>query len=210
MKIPYAEFPPVEEAKEDGLLAIGGELTVKRILDAYYKGIFPWYDSSQPVLWWSPNPRMVLFPENLKISRSMEQSLRKEEFQVTFNQDFEKIIENCQKIKRSGQKGTWITPALKDVFIKLHHLGMAKSVEVWKDKELVGGLYGLFLQDKKVFCGESMFASVSNASKFGFIKWVQKLKKEQIRLIDCQVYTEHLESLGAEEISRKEFLKFLK
>lgn len=209
MNIPYEEFPPVEEANEDGLLAIGGELSVKRILDAYYKGIFPWYDVSQPVLWWSPDPRMVLFPEKLKISKSMQQSLKKEEFRVTYNNDFEKVIGQCQKIQRKGQRGTWITPTLKDAFIKLHHLGIAKSVEVWKDDKLVGGLYGLYLQDKKVFCGESMFATVSNASKFGFIKWVGELKKEQIKLIDCQVYTPHLESLGAEEISREEFIKFL-
>lgn len=210
MKIPYEEFPPVEEANEDGLLAIGGELSVRRLMDAYYKGIFPWYDTSQPVLWWSPDPRMVLFPENLKISKSMWQSLKRDEFRVTYNTDFERVIGKCQKIQRKGQRGTWITPTLKDAFIKLHHLGIAKSVEVWMDEKLVGGLYGLYLQDKRVFCGESMFATVSNASKFGFIKWVEKLKTEQIQLIDCQVYTQHLESLGAEEISREEFIKFLK
>ena len=196
-------------ANEDGLLAIGGELSVKRLLDAYCHGIFPWYEASQPVLWYSPDPRMVLFPENLRVSKSMKKLIEKESFRVTFNENFEAVITNCAAIQRSGQMGTWITPALKEAFLKLHSLGVAQSVEVWQENKLMGGLYGMYLRDKKVFCGESMFAKVSNASKYGFIKWVDHLKEEGIKLIDCQVYTAHLESLGAQEISRKEFMKYL-
>lgn len=206
----YENFPPVEQANEDGLLAIGGELSVKRLLDAYNHGIFPWYDDSQPVIWWSPDPRMVLFPEKLKVSRSMKQLLKKKEFEVSFDENFEEVISNCAKIKREGQRGTWITQEMMDAYSELHNLGYARSVEVWQECKLVGGLYGIYLEDKKIFCGESMFALVSNASKFGFIKLVEKLKSEGVRIIDCQVNTKHLESLGAEEIPRKEFLKYLK
>jgi|SRR5690606_17444847 len=206
----YEDFPPVEMANADGLLAIGGDLSIKRLLDAYNHGIFPWYEATQPVLWYSPDPRMVLFPENLKISKSMKQVFQKDEFQVSFNEDFEAVIKSCAAINRKGQRGTWITPALQKAFLELHDLGIAISVEVWKAEKLVGGLYGLYLKEKKVFCGESMFTKMSNASKFGFIKLVEKLKEEKVRLIDCQVYTEHLESLGAIEIPRKEFLKYLK
>ena len=205
----YESFPPIEKANEDGLLAIGGDLSVKRLLDAYNHGIFPWYEASQPVMWWSPDPRMVLFPEKLKISKSMKQILRQDHFKVTFNQDFEAVINECAAIKREGQNGTWITADMKKAYLELFHLGIVKSVEVWKNGELVGGLYGIYLEDKKVFCGESMFSKVSNASKLGFIKWVEQLKLEGVKLIDCQVYTAHLESLGAEEISRKNFLDFL-
>ncbi len=205
----YENFPPVEKANEDGLLAIGGDLSVKRLLDAYNHGIFPWYEASQPVMWWSPDPRMVLFPEKLKISKSMRQMLRQDSFRVTFNQDFEAVINKCAAIKRDGQKGTWITNEMKKAYLELFNLGFVQSVEVWENEALVGGLYGIYLKEKKVFCGESMFAEVSNASKFGFIKWVEHLKKKGVKLIDCQIYTAHLESLGAEEISRNEFLEFL-
>lgn len=206
---PYQEFPPVETADDDGLLAIGGELSVKRLIDAYNHGIFPWYDASQPVLWWSPDPRMVLFPEKLKVSKSMKKLFRGNAFQVTFNRDFKTVIENCANIWREGQNGTWITAEIQEAYLELHKLGIAHSVEVWEGKNLVGGLYGIYLKDKKMFCGESMFATVSNASKYGFIKLVEKLRAEGVKLIDCQIYTPHLESLGAEEISRKEFLGFL-
>ncbi|WP_261376886.1 leucyl/phenylalanyl-tRNA--protein transferase [Gillisia sp. Hel_I_86] len=188
---------------------MGGDLSVERLLDAYNNGIFPWYDESEPILWWSPNPRMVLFPENLKVSKSMWQLLKKEAFQVTYNQDFIAVIENCAAIKRDGQNGTWITQEIKDAYLDLHHLGIVQSVEVWQKDELVGGLYGIYLKEKKIFCGESMFAKVSNASKYGFIKYVRKLKVEGVSLIDCQIYTEHLNSLGAAEIPRNEFLKYL-
>ncbi|WP_410503374.1 leucyl/phenylalanyl-tRNA--protein transferase [Gillisia sp. CAL575] len=189
---------------------MGGDLSVERLLDAYNHGIFPWYDASEPILWWSPDPRMVLFPENLKVSKSMRQLFKKESFQVTYNQDFNGVIENCAVIKRAGQNGTWITQEIKDAYLKLHHLGIVQSVEVWQNSELVGGLYGIYLKEKKIFCGESMFAKVSNASKYGFITYVNKLKEEGVSLIDCQIYTEHLNSLGASEIPRKEFLSFLK
>jgi leucyl/phenylalanyl-tRNA--protein transferase len=207
---PYQQFPPVENANPDGLLAIGGDLSVNRLLDAYNHGIFPWYDTSEPILWWSPDPRMVLFPEDLKVSKSMKQMLKKEVFQVTFNQDFAAVIEQCALIKRNGQNGTWITQEIKEAYLKLHHLGVVQSVEVWQNNELVGGLYGIYLKEKKMFCGESMFAKVSNASKYGFITYVRKLKAEGVCLIDCQIFTPHLASLGAAEISRKEFLNYLK
>ncbi|WP_240793919.1 leucyl/phenylalanyl-tRNA--protein transferase [Antarcticibacterium arcticum] len=196
-------------ANEDGLLAIGGDLSVKRLLDAYCHGIFPWYEASQPVIWYSPDPRMVLFPHKLKVSKSMRKLIEKEAFRVTFDENFEAVINNCASISREGQKGTWITPDLKNAFLKLHGLGIAQSVEVWKGNRLVGGLYGIYLKEQKVFCGESMFAKISNASKYGFIVWVEKLRARGIKLIDCQVYTAHLESLGAEEIPRREFLKYL-
>ncbi|MDX1761417.1 MAG: leucyl/phenylalanyl-tRNA--protein transferase [Christiangramia sp.] len=207
---PNQPFPPVNFADEDGLLAVSRELTPERLKDAYYKGIFPWYNEGQPVLWWSPDPRMVLFPENLKIAKSMRPFLNQDKFQVTFNKDFERVIENCGQIDRKGQDGTWITPEIKENYLQLHKEGMAHSVEVWYKDKLVGGLYGIYLKDKKMFCGESMFARASNASKFGFIKLVQKLKVDGIKIIDCQSYTSHLESLGAEEIPRDEFLEYLK
>ncbi|HET8753701.1 MAG TPA: leucyl/phenylalanyl-tRNA--protein transferase, partial [Salinimicrobium sp.] len=181
-----------------------------RLKEAYSGGIFPWYDVSQPVLWWSPDPRMVLFPEKLRISKSMRQLLKKEVFKVTFNQDFEAIISACSTVKREGQEATWITPEMKKTYKQLHHEGLAHSVEVWQNNNIVGGLYGVWLHEKQVFCGESMFSKVSNSSKFGFIKLVEKLEKEGVKLIDCQVYTSHLESLGAEEIPREEFLEYLK
>ncbi len=199
----------MEFANPDGLLAMGGDLSVERLLDAYNHGIFPWYDASEPILWWSPDPRMVLFPDNLQVSKSMRKLLKKEAFQVTYNQDFNGVIENCAVIRRAGQNGTWITQEIKDAYLKLHYLGIVQSVEVWQNDELVGGLYGIYLKEKKIFCGESMFAKVSNASKYGFITYVRKLKAEGVSLIDCQIYTEHLNSLGASVIPRKEFLTYL-
>lgn len=207
---PREHFPPVDQADDQGLLAVGGDLTPHRLIDAYNSGIFPWYDESQPILWWSPDPRMVLFPEKLKVSKSMQQLLKKEAFKVTFNEAFGDVVDQCSRIYRKGQEGTWITPEMKNAYLVLHQLGLAKSVEVWQDGELVGGLYGILLKDKNVFCGESMFAHVSNASKYGFIKYVRKLREQGVRLIDCQIYTAHLESLGAEEVEREAFMKFLK
>lgn len=206
---PQEKFPTAEHADQDGLLAIGGELSPARLLEAYENGIFPWYEHGQPILWWSPNPRMVLFPKELKISKSMKQLLRKRSFRVTFNQDFAAVIKNCAEIERDGQAGTWITPEMQQAYLQLHELNIAHSVEVWQEEKLVGGLYGIFLQNKQIFCGESMFSKVNNASKYGFIKLVQKLFSEEIKLIDCQIYTPHLKSLGAREISRREFLRFL-
>jgi leucyl/phenylalanyl-tRNA---protein transferase len=201
-------FPPVQLANEDGLLAIGGDLSFERLMLAYKSGIFPWYNQGEPIIWYSPNPRMVLFPTNLKISKSMKQLIRKKEFKVTYNQNFEAVISNCKHIYRSSdQGGTWITNEMQQAYINLHKKGVAKSVEVWKDNELVGGLYGIDLGT--VFCGESMFSKVSNASKLAFIYLVQKLEKENYNIIDCQIYNNHLASLGADEITREEFLNFL-
>jgi leucyl/phenylalanyl-tRNA--protein transferase len=201
-------FPPVHLADKDGLLAIGGDLSLERLLLAYKSGIFPWYNPGEPIIWYSPNLRMVLFPKDLKISKSMKQLIRKNEFKITFNQNFKAVISNCKTIKRDGQGGTWITDEMQDAYLKLHEKGIAKSVEVWLENELVGGLYGIDLGT--VFCGESMFSKISNTSKLAFIYLVQKLKEENYKLIDCQVYNPHLESLGADEISREEFLKYLK
>ncbi|QRM90958.1 leucyl/phenylalanyl-tRNA--protein transferase [Lacinutrix sp. WUR7] len=199
-------FPDVQEADDEGLLAIGGDLSVERLLLAYKTGIFPWFNEGDPVLWWSPDPRFVLFPEKLKVSKSMKQVLKKSDFTVTVNQDFMGVIKACSLAKREGQSGTWITDAMVQAYIKLHELGYAKSVEVWQEEELVAGLYGLDLNNG-VFCGESMFTNVSNASKVAFITFIQNTN---YKLIDCQVYTSHLESLGAEDISRDDFLSFLK
>jgi leucyl/phenylalanyl-tRNA--protein transferase len=200
-------FPNPNLASKDGLLAVGGDLSVERLILAYQNGIFPWFSEGEPILWWSPNPRFVLFAENLKISKSMQQVLRSNKFEVTINQSFEQVIRNCQAVKRTGQNSTWITEDIIQSYCNLHKLGIAHSVEVWEKQVLVGGLYGLIMG--KCFFGESMFSKVSNASKTGFITWVQKLKAENFRLIDCQIYSEHLESLGAENIDRKEFLRLV-
>jgi leucyl/phenylalanyl-tRNA---protein transferase len=199
------EFPKVNEANEDGLLAIGGDLSTERLIYAYKNGIFPWFEKEEPILWWSPNPRFVLFPEKLKISKSMKQVLRNSSYTITINKAFEKVIQQCSKIKRDGQSSTWITKSMIKAYSKLHKLGYAKSVEVWKDRDLVGGFYGIDLGNN-VFCGESMFANESNASKVGLITFIENTN---YKLIDCQVYTQHMESLGAEAIPRKEFLTFL-
>ncbi len=204
------KFPDASYADSDGLLALGGDLSVDRLLEAYRNGIFPWYNEGEPILWHSPNPRMVLFPEELKISKSMRQLIRKDKFEVTFNTNFDNVILNCATIKRSGEEGTWITQEMRDAFLQLHRLGHVISVEVWENSILVGGLYGVWLDTQKIFCGESMFAKVSNASKYGFIKLIEYLNNYGLTLVDCQVYTDHLASLGAREISRDQFIKLLK
>lgn len=198
-------FPNVHQANPDGLLAVGGDLSTERLILAYKKGIFPWFEKNQPILWWSPNPRFVLFPEKLKVSKSMKQVLKNHDFTITINQDFKTVITECAKTKRTGQRGTWITHSMIEAYMKLHKEGVAKSVEVWQDNRLVAGLYGVDLNNG-VFCGESMFTKVSNASKAGFISFIQNTN---YNLIDCQVYTNHLASLGAEDISREDFLGFL-
>ena len=203
------DFPNPSEADLDGLLAVGGDLTPERLLLAYNTGIFPWYENNQPILWWSPNPRMVLFPEKMKVSKSLRKLIKKEVYQVTFNKAFAEVIENCSKIKREGQGGTWITDEMQNAYINLHKLGHAASVEVWRNRVLVGGLYGIDLHEKKVFCGESMFSLESNASKVGFYYLVSKFAEKGYKFIDCQLHTAHLESLGGEEITRIEFLKRL-
>ncbi|MCL6293810.1 leucyl/phenylalanyl-tRNA--protein transferase [Jejuia spongiicola] len=197
-------FPNVSKATKDGLLAIGGDLSVERLLHAYKQGVFPWFEAEEPILWWSPNPRFVLFPEKLKVSKSMKQVLRNCNYTVTINKAFKEVITECSKIKRDGQASTWITNSMIEAYVNLHELGYAKSVEVWRDNKLVAGLYGVDLGNQ-VFCGESMFTKESNASKAGFITFIQNTN---YKLIDCQVYTKHLESLGAEEISRDLFLEF--
>ncbi len=198
-------FPEVSKASKEGILAIGGDLSPERLILAYKRGIFPWFDAEEPIIWWSPDPRFVLFPQKLRVSKSMRQVMRRTDFEVTVNADFEAVISNCSKMKRNGQQGTWITNTMKAAYLKLHQIGKAKSVEVWLQGELVGGLYGVDLGNG-VFCGESMFAKVSNASKAGFITFIEN---SDYALIDCQVYTSHLESLGAEEISRSHFLSYL-
>jgi len=200
------KFPDVSTANPDGLLAVGGDLSCDRLIEAYSNGIFPWFEMDEPILWWSPDPRFVLFPSKLKVSKSMKQVLRNSNFVVTVNKNFKTVINHCSKIKRNGQEGTWITKNMIEAYCKLHKLGYAKSVEVWQNNELVGGLYGVDLGNQ-IFCGESMFSKVSNASKVAFVSFIQNTN---YRLIDCQVHTSHLESLGAEHISRKEFIKLLK
>jgi leucyl/phenylalanyl-tRNA--protein transferase len=200
-------FPPVNLAEPDGLLAIGGDLSPERLLLAYKQGIFPWYEGEY-ILWWSPDPRFILLPGELKISKSMNTLVKKNAFDFTVNKAFEKVIQHCKNIKRPGQRGTWITDEVEIAYTRMHELGYAISAEAWKDGVLVGGAYGL--KFGKVFFGESMFSEISNASKYAFIKLVQNLRKEGIELIDCQIYTEHLETLGARMISRKEFIGVLK
>ncbi len=200
-------FPTVSQANRDGILAIGGDLSPERLLLAYTSGIFPWFEPGEPILWWSPNPRMVLFLEELIVSKSMRNILNRKSFKVTFNQSFREVISNCQNIKRNGQNGTWITNDMIEAYCKLHESGNAKSVEVWQNEELVGGLYGIDLGT--IFCGESMFSLVSNASKVAFIALVEQLKTQNYKLLDCQVYNPHLESLGCREIKRTEFMSIL-
>ncbi len=201
-------FPPVSHANDDGILAIGGDLSPERLQLAYNNGIFPWFNDGEPIIWWSPNPRMVLFLDELIVSKSMRNILNRKIFIVTFNQNFRDVISNCQQAKRNGQTGTWISNDMIEAYCKLHELGIAKSVEVWQDNELVGGLYGIDLGH--VFCGESMFSLVSNASKVGFIALANQLKENNYQLLDCQVYNEHLESLGCSEIERNDFITILK
>ena len=200
-------FPPVEMADEDGLLAIGGDLGTERLLLAYSKGIFPWYNEKEPICWWSPDPRFVLFPTELKVSKSMRAILGNGKFRFTINKAFDRVIQNCKTITRKGQAGTWITPAVQKAFTLLHEKGYAHSAETWLDGKLVGGLYGIRLGN--IFFGESMFSMEKNASKFAFLNYVQHLQKEGVQLIDCQVYTEHLESLGARMISRESFTRII-
>ena len=199
-------FPPATKTTEDGLLAIGGDLSEERILLAYHNGIFPWFEGNVP-LWWCPDPRFVLLPHQLKISRSMQQVLRSHNFQFKTNTAFEEVIHNC-KITRRNHEGTWITDEVEKAYINLYRKGYAHCAEAWQNNKLAGGLYGIKLG--KIFFGESMFSHTSNASKFAFINYVHYLVKQDIKLIDCQLYTNHLESLGAHMIGRSEFLDLLK
>lgn len=201
-------FPPAVQASPEGIVAIGGDLSPERLMLAYNNGIFPWFEDDEPILWWSPPERMVLFPNELKVSKSMRNIINRGIFKVTFNTAFREVITNCRNIKRDGQPGTWITPDMIEAYCRLNELGKAKSVEVWQDNELVGGLYGVDLGH--IFCGESMFSKASNASKIAFIALVKQLEIAGYRLLDCQVYNDHLATLGAREIYRQDFLEILK
>lgn len=197
-------FPNPALAEKDGLLAVGGDLSPERLLLAYQNGIFPWYNEETPILWYSPHERFVLLPEEIKISKSMRQIINSQKFKITFNTAFKEVISACAEMKREGQDGTWITQEMQQAYIKLHELGFAHSIEVWQNKDLVGGLYGVLLN--RVFCGESMFSKQSNTSKLALI-WL--FQNANIQLIDCQIYSEHLEKLGAKLISRDEFMHYL-
>lgn len=200
-------FPPADEASEEGLVAIGGDLSPQRLLSAYKNGIFPWYNEDEPILWWSPNPRFVLFPDKLKISKSMRTVLQNGTFKFTTNRCFAEVINTCKSTPRKNEPGTWINMDMVNAYAQLHALGYAHSAETWQNGNLVGGLYGVRIGN--IFFGESMFSKVSNASKFAFINYINQLKKEGVQLIDCQMHTDHLESLGACMIERKEFINLL-
>lgn len=206
---PDVSFPDVSLAltEPDGLLAIGGDLTQERLLTAYRHGIFPWYTQDQPVLWWSPDPRFVLVPESLKISRSLRKTIRQQAYKITVNQCFDDVILACSSVNRPGQDGTWITREIRQSYRELHHAGFAHSVEAWFGDQLVGGLYGVSIG--KVFFGESMFSTMTDASKVAFACFVKHIQQSGFRLIDCQVYTAHLQSLGAELITRQQFIQQL-
>lgn len=201
-------FPHPKHASLEGLLAAGGDLSPQRILFAYENGIFPWYNEGEPILWWSPNPRFVLYPSEIKVSKSMRQVFRKKSFRVSFDEAFEAVIEICASIPRAGQNGTWLTEEMKAAYINLHRLGFAHSVETWQGDQLVGGLYGLSLGN--CFFGESMFARASNASKTALIVLAKTLEKKGFGMIDCQSETTHLSSMGAKFIDQANFLSYLK
>jgi leucyl/phenylalanyl-tRNA--protein transferase len=200
-------FPPVSQANKEGFLAFGGDLSTERLLLAYRSGIFPWYNEDEPIIWWSPDPRCVLFPNKLRISKSMHQVIKKGAFRFSINEAFAQVIKNCQQTKRKDSNGTWLNNEMIEAYNSLHQQGFAYSAECWLGDELVGGLYGIKLQ--KVFCGESMFSLKSNASKFAFIHFVHLMQKEGIEVVDCQISNPHLESLGAEMIPRSQFLRYL-
>ncbi len=200
-------FPPVDEASYEGILAIGGDLSTERLLLAYKSGVFPWFEADEPILWWSPAERMVVNPQDYKVKKSLRNVINQNLFTITFNQKFEEVITNCQQIKRVGQNGTWITQDMINAYCEFYKQGHAMSVEVWQNEELVGGLYGVDLGT--IFCGESMFSKVPNASKVAFVKLIEYLKEKNYRLLDCQVHNDHLEKLGAFEISRETFMKVL-
>jgi leucyl/phenylalanyl-tRNA--protein transferase len=200
-------FPPVDLAEPDGLLAVGGDLSEDRLLAAYSLGIFPWYSEGSPLLWWSPDPRMVLFPEELKVPRRLERVIRREEFQVTFDRAFAETVRNCAEVHRTGSGGTWITTEMAEAYVRLHRLGRAHSVEVWQSGKLAGGLYGISMGG--AFCGESMFTLRPNASKVAFVTLVRRLGERGVSLIDCQMKTAHLAGFGAREVPRSDFVELL-
>ncbi len=200
-------FPPVHLADADGLLAMGGDLSPDRLLLAYRMGIFPWYNHRSPILWWSPDPRMVLLPQEIKVSKSMKQWLKQQPYRLTADVAFDRVMDHCAAVRRKGQRGTWILPEMKAAYLELHKLGYAHSIEVWQEDKLVGGLYGV--QSGKVFSGESMFSLAANTSKLALIALCKQAEALDITLIDCQMYTEHLASMGAREIDRSAFTTYL-
>ena len=201
-------FPDPELADADGLLAVGGDLSEDRLLLAYSMGIFPWYSEDSPILWWSPDPRLLLIPKEIKVSRSLRQVLKKDIFTVTIDTAFDQVIRHCAEANRKGQQGTWITEEMTHAYIRMHQAGHAHSVESWHDGELAGGLYGIALG--KAFFGESMFTKKSNASKVAFVTLVEYLGQLRCSFLDCQMSTGHLKSLGAKEVPRATFLLMLK
>ena len=201
-------FPPVDKASYEGILAVGGDLSVERLLLAYRNGVFPWFNEDESIFWWSPPKRMVVVPAIYKVSKSIRNLLNQNKFQVTFNQNFKEVIANCQQMERNGQDGTWISDDIIVSYTKLHEMGFAQSIEVWQNDELVGGLYGVDLGH--IFCGESMFSKVPNASKIAFVTLVNYLKENNYKLLDCQVHNDHLEKLGAFEVRREVFMRVLK
>jgi len=200
-------FPPSELAEDDGLLAVGGDLSVDRLILGYSMGIFPWYSDGYPILWWSPDPRLILIPQELKVSRSLRQTIKKDIYTITMDKAFEQVISNCADIRRGEDDGTWITSEMKEAYIQLHNAGYAHSVEAWNADELAGGLYGVIMG--RAFFGESMFAKKNDASKVAFVKFAEFLIKRGFELIDCQVTTRHLMNFGAREVPRAEFLEML-
>jgi leucyl/phenylalanyl-tRNA--protein transferase len=201
------EFPPVQNATEDGLLAYGGDLNPERVMLGYRQGIFPWFDDRDPILWWSPNPRFILGINDLKVSKSLQRTIKKNIFQIRYDTAFVQVMIECANAPRNDQEGTWIVPEMIECYSELHSCGIAHSFEAWLDGELVGGGYGVVVGD--IFCGESMFTKVSDASKVAFVHLVKRLKNNGFRLIDSQVYTEHLERFGAKHISREKYLEHL-
>ena len=201
-------FPPVRFANRHGLLAVGGDLTPERLLLAYANGIFPWYSDGEPILWWSPDPRMVLFPEKLHASKSLRKTLKSKKYQVTMNKAFDQVIVCCASVGRRNEKGTWITKEMQAAYNRLHQLGWAHSVESWCDDRLAGGLYGVRMG--RCFFGESMFSLMTDASKAALVFLVEHARKDQLELIDCQVPSDHLLSMGAQVIPRELFLSYLK
>ena len=202
------DFPDVNSADENGIVAVGGNLSLGTLINAYSKGIFPWFNEGETIQWYSPDPRFVLFPDKINISHSMRNVFNKHSFKFTVDKAFTQVIHNCRISKRTEEPGTWISADIENAYTGLFKKGLAHSAEAWQNNELVGGLYGVLIG--KVFFGESMFANKSNASKFAFINWVKVLQKNGIELIDCQVYTNHLKSMGAEFIPRQEFNLLLK
>ena len=200
-------FPPPEEADENGLLAYGGDLSPERLITAYESGVFPWFEDGQPILWWNPPRRMVLYPSEFKLSKTMRQKLKREHFEFKIDSNFEQVIQHCAKVPRKDQAGTWITDEMMDAYTTLHRMGFAHSFETYLNNELVGGLYGISLGG--AFFGESMFSIVSDSSKAAFYSLTQFAKKHDFTFIDCQLHTSHLASLGAREIDRSQYLREL-